>query len=175
MKLKRMALQWPMWRYPLGSGGNLVKTISPNYLFLASRAYLLLRADFIYLPISYEMSLMWNTYSSWAASVVFAYYFTGAFSGFFFLSATTFSGNPLAFQIPSNKSLRSLPSTKGIFSLIFPKKSNFFESWLASTMLYSMIFWIYYWLNLTPTPQSLANCTRSTPPLACLFFKYSIA
>ncbi len=55
-----MALQCPIWRYPFGSGGNLVRIISPNYLFLASRTYLLFNADFISLPISSDISLMWN-------------------------------------------------------------------------------------------------------------------
>lgn len=151
-----MALQCPMWRYPFGSGGNLVKTISPNYLFLAYRTYFELRADFIYLPINSEISLMWKTYSSPAYGAFF-YYFAISFAGFFFLSAATFSGSPFYFHVASNRSLSAFPSTNGSFSFILIRKSTFLDYWLASAMFYSMIFWISYWLSLTPTPQSLMN------------------
>jgi len=62
IKLNLIALQWPIWRYPFGSGGNLVKIMSPNYLFLAYKTYFEFKADFIYRPINYEISFMWKTY-----------------------------------------------------------------------------------------------------------------
>lgn len=97
-----------MWRYPFGSGGNLVKTIGPNSWFLASRISFVFKADFISRPISSEMSLIWKTSSS-AASGPFFSYFAAYFAGFFFLSTATFSGSPLDFQVYSNKSLSALP------------------------------------------------------------------
>ena len=100
--------------------------ISPNSLFLASKTSFEFNADFISRPISSEMSLMWKTSSS-AVSVFFSY-LTASLGAFFFLSAATFYGSPLDFQVSSNRSLRAFPSTNGSFSLIFMRNSTLTDS-----------------------------------------------
>lgn len=123
MKLNLIALQWPICRYPLGSGGNRVRIPCPNLYYLHLRFYLLFTAEFISLPISSEMSFIWNYfYSSFSSTFYYIFFYSPYFffGAFYFLSPPTgFSGSPFACQAASRISFNNLPSAYGIWVLIF--------------------------------------------------------
>lgn len=130
--------------------------------------------EIIYLPISSEISLIWNYFSYFSSSTFFSTFtFSSAFFFSAFLSTTGFSGKPLAFQAYYIIALSTFPSTKGTLAFTFDKYSKRLERASASTMVSSTIFLIYSSVSFTPIPQSFTKSSILTPPFFYFFVRYS--